>query len=152
MTQFIKKNFIRREYTEYDRNDGKYGTFVARFKYLAGKHRTHFINFLVENFTQEEYFGLMDLGFAPQCILEMKGYVSLVHELHNQPKRCWEKYDEAQLEKIRTILPDFQNGAFLPEQEGRIWVNSSKHLYTSMTPEQAEEDAKRLAKRAALVA
>jgi len=149
---FIKKNFRRGQWTEYDRNDGKYGTFVARFKYLKGKHITHFINFLVNNFTQEEYFGLMELRFAPATILEMKGYIPLVYSLHNEPKRCWEKFSDADLVKIRTIIPEFQNGAFLPKQEGRKWISSSEHIYVSMTPVQEKQDEEYQAKRAALIA
>lgn len=49
------------------------GKFVARFKYGG---MVAFKKFLRENFTVEEYFGLLDSGLAPLKVLETKGYVS----------------------------------------------------------------------------
>ena len=50
--------------------------FVARFKYHAGG-KTHFKNFLIRNFTPEEYFSLREtFDMLPLKILETKGYVS----------------------------------------------------------------------------
>lgn len=54
-------------YLQYD------GKFVARFKYGG---MVAFKKFLRENFTVEEYFGLLDSGLAPLKVLETKGYVS----------------------------------------------------------------------------
>ena len=68
MTKFVNKNF------KYDGMYLKYdGKFVARFKYGG---MVAFKKFLRENFTVEEYFGLLDDGMAPLKILETKGYVS----------------------------------------------------------------------------
>lgn len=51
--------------------------FVARFK-NGGKPQ--FLNFLIKNFTVEEYFdlagGIENRGMAPLTILETKGYLS----------------------------------------------------------------------------
>lgn len=49
-------------------------TFVARFKYNGG-YKT-FMNFLIKNFTCEEYFGRLDAGESPLSVLESKGFVS----------------------------------------------------------------------------
>ena len=69
MTKFVHKNF------KYDGMYLKYdGKFVARFKYGWGY--VAFKKFLRENFTVEEYFGLLDDGMAPLKVLETKGYVS----------------------------------------------------------------------------
>jgi hypothetical protein len=68
MTKFVNKNF------KYDGMYLKYdGKFVARFKYGG---MVAFKKFLRENFTVEEYFGLLDSGMAPLKVLETKGYVS----------------------------------------------------------------------------
>ena len=68
MTKFVNKNF------KYDGMYLKYdGKFVARFKYGG---TVAFKKFLRDNFTVEEYFGLLDGGMAPLKILETKGYVS----------------------------------------------------------------------------
>ena len=48
--------------------------FVARFKYAPRPVGT-FINFLIKNFSMEEYFGRLDKGESPLPILESKGYV-----------------------------------------------------------------------------
>ena len=47
--------------------------FVARFK---NGGMVAFKKFLRENFTVEEYFGLLDDGMAPLEVLETKGYVN----------------------------------------------------------------------------
>lgn len=58
---------------EYDGMYLKYnGKFVSRFKY-GGK--TDFVNFLVKNFTVDEYFTKL-VGRTPMEVLESKGYVS----------------------------------------------------------------------------
>lgn len=68
MTKFVNKNF------KYDGMYLKYdGKFVARFKYGG---MVAFKKFLRDNFTVEEYFGLLDTGMAPLKVLETKGYVS----------------------------------------------------------------------------
>lgn len=68
MTKFVNKNF------KYDGMYLKYdGKFVARFKYGG---MVAFKKFLRENFTVEEYFGLLDTGLPPLKVLETKGYVS----------------------------------------------------------------------------
>ena len=68
MTKFVNKNF------KYDGMYLKYdGKFVARFKYGG---MVAFKKFLRDNFTVEEYFGLLDTGLPPLKVLETKGYVS----------------------------------------------------------------------------
>ena len=68
MTKFVNKNF------KYDGMYLKYdGKFVARFKYGG---MVAFKKFLRDNFTVEEYFGLLEDGMAPLKVLETKGYVS----------------------------------------------------------------------------
>ena len=68
MTKFVNKNF------DYDGMYLKYdGKFVARFKYGG---MVAFKKFLRDNFTVEEYFGLLESGMAPLKVLETKGYVS----------------------------------------------------------------------------
>ena len=68
MTKFVNKNFnYDGMYLKYD------GKFVARFKYGG---MVAFKKFLRDNFTVEEYFGLLDGGMAPLKVLETKGYVS----------------------------------------------------------------------------
>lgn len=55
-----------------------YGTdrkFVARFKYRGGD-RVAFTNFLIKNFTVEEYFTQYEETHSPLKVLEAKGYVS----------------------------------------------------------------------------
>lgn len=47
-------------------------SFVARFKHGG---MNEFRNFLVKNFTCEEYFKLSNAGMSPLAILETKGYV-----------------------------------------------------------------------------
>jgi hypothetical protein len=47
---------------------------VARFKYARGS-RTTFVNFLIKNFTVEEYFARMNAGEAPLTIAESKGFM-----------------------------------------------------------------------------
>lgn len=57
--------------------------FVARFKHVPS-NRPKFVSFLIKNFTVEEYFSLLETPspecfgncYAPQEILEMKGYVA----------------------------------------------------------------------------
>lgn len=51
-------------------------SFVARFKYgKAATTAKHFVKFLINNFTVEEYFGRLDAGETPMRILESKGYL-----------------------------------------------------------------------------
>jgi predicted PP-loop superfamily ATPase len=49
--------------------------FVARFKY-SSRDLSGFKSFLKKNFTVEEYFNLIQEGYAPVTILESKGYIS----------------------------------------------------------------------------
>ena len=68
MTKFVNKNFnYDGMYLKYD------GKFVARFKYGG---MVAFKKFLRDNFTVEEYFGLLESGMAPLKVLETKGYVN----------------------------------------------------------------------------
>lgn len=48
---------------------------VARFKYGAKTSRTPFVNFLIKNFTVEEYFARVSAGESPLKIAESKGFV-----------------------------------------------------------------------------
>lgn len=71
-TKFNKANFTTGEYLMYG---GVCGMFIARFKYNR-KIRTSFINFLVKNFTVEEYKAEYEKGNAPLEILRSKGYMT----------------------------------------------------------------------------
>lgn len=71
-TKFNKANFTTGEYLMYG---GVCGAFIARFKYNR-KIRTSFINFLVKNFTVEEYQSELAKGLAPLEILRAKGYMT----------------------------------------------------------------------------
>lgn len=52
------------------------GKFVARFKYANKKKSAkHFRDFMVANFTPEEYFTIAQKN-APLTVLQTKGYVS----------------------------------------------------------------------------
>lgn len=74
MTAFQKDNFYGYgEYIDYNVSETK-SRFVARFKYKKSS-KTSFINFLIKNFSVEEYFGRMDAGEAPLTILQSKGYL-----------------------------------------------------------------------------
>lgn len=47
---------------------------IARFKY-ARSSRTSFVNFLIKNFTVEEYFARVAAGDTPLKIAESKGFI-----------------------------------------------------------------------------
>ena len=67
---FIKEEFSRssdREWLSYN------GKFVARFRY--NKKSADFVKFLINNFTQEEYFGRLANKEAPLEVLMSKGFV-----------------------------------------------------------------------------
>ena len=71
---FIKENFsYSGGYLTY--NDGADRHFIARFKYVPKSSATKFMNFLIKNFTQEEYLERAS-SEAPLTILESKGYCS----------------------------------------------------------------------------
>ena len=71
---FIKENFsYSGGYLTYD--DGVDRHFIARFKYVPKSSATKFMNFLIKNFTCEEYLERADKE-APLKILESKGYCS----------------------------------------------------------------------------
>lgn len=70
-TKFDKSLFDGTEYVVY----GQDRKFVARFKYNK-RERTAFVNFLVKNFTVQEYFTRLESGEAPLRIIESKGYLS----------------------------------------------------------------------------
>ena len=72
MTSFVKSQFYGSEYVDY--NIGETSKFVTRFKY-ARSSKASFINFLIKNFTVEEYFGRMAAGEQPLSILMSKGYL-----------------------------------------------------------------------------
>lgn len=68
MANFDKSKFTAGESAFYE------GKFVARFK---RGNRASFINFLVKNFTVEEYFEMYDVqNIPPLKILETKGYLN----------------------------------------------------------------------------
>jgi len=74
MTKFVNKNFnYNGEYLFYRVPGEELKRFVARFK-RGGM--VSFKKFLRDNFTVEEYFGLLDSGMAPLRALETKGYIS----------------------------------------------------------------------------
>jgi hypothetical protein len=71
MTKFNKDDF------NYHGGFLTYGTehkFVARFKYNK-RDRVGFVNFLVKNFSVEEYFTALEVNHAPSQVLRTKGYV-----------------------------------------------------------------------------
>ena len=71
---FIKENFSSSGgYLTYD--DGVDRHFIARFKYVPKSSATKFMNFLIKNFTCEEYLERANQE-APLTILESKGYCS----------------------------------------------------------------------------
>jgi len=71
---FIKENFsYSGGFLTYD--DGVDRHFIARFKYVPKSSATKFMNFLIKNFTCEEYLERADQE-APLTILESKGYCS----------------------------------------------------------------------------
>lgn len=74
MTMFIKENFYPTgEYVNYRHNGNM--KFVARFKH-AKASKSSFINFLIKNFTVEEYFNRLEgEREAPLSILQSKGYL-----------------------------------------------------------------------------
>lgn len=68
MTAFVYSKFEGSEYVTYD------GAFVARFK-RGKKFSASFIEFLIDNFTVEEYFARLTAGEAPLTILRSAGYI-----------------------------------------------------------------------------
>jgi hypothetical protein len=77
-TSFNKESFRwDGEYLNYVTNAKKntWGEFVARFKYNR-RDKDSFVNFLVRNFTVEEYFAELAKGISPLPILESKGYLT----------------------------------------------------------------------------
>lgn len=75
MTKFIKKNFDKSGQWLYYKVDGQQ-VFVARLR--NRKQFTPFINFLIDNFTVEEYFTLKRTGLAPLEVVKTKGYESVL--------------------------------------------------------------------------
>jgi len=97
MTQFVKENFIKSgDYLMYagpfegqktyrealgpdreihpTRENMPMEAFIARFKYQRGGMAS-FQNFLIKNFTVEEYISRQEAGEAPMQIAESKGYL-----------------------------------------------------------------------------
>ena len=71
MTKFSKENLTNSSgYVTY----GEDCKFVARFKH-ARDGAGSFIDFLIKNFTVEEYFSHLDAGKSPFIIVEAKGYL-----------------------------------------------------------------------------
>lgn len=68
MTAFVASKFEGSEYVTYE------GKFVARFK-RGKKFSASFIEFLIDNFTVEEYFARLTAGEAPLTILQSAGYI-----------------------------------------------------------------------------
>ena len=74
MTRFDNKRFYYNgEMLFYHVPGEELKRFVARFK---NGGMVAFKKFLRDNFTVEEYFGLLDSGMAPLRALETKGYIS----------------------------------------------------------------------------
>lgn len=75
---FKKENFnYDGMYLMYNLKPGQhYGNneFVARFKYQ--KYAGAFKNFLIKNFTTDEYFSRYNAGESPLDILESKGFIT----------------------------------------------------------------------------
>tara|TARA_R100000664_G_scaffold20327_2_gene29524 strand:+ start:158 stop:430 length:273 start_codon:yes stop_codon:yes gene_type:complete len=83
MTQSTTPTYFQKEQFSWDGMYLHYGEnrdFIARFKYGRKPYKT-WINFLVKNFTVEEYLGLiknhhMMNGLTPLAALESKGFKS----------------------------------------------------------------------------
>ena len=72
---FKKENFnYFGGYLTYNLEDGERDKFVARFKYV--KYQGAFKNFLIKNFTTDEYFTRYENGEGPLTILESKGFMT----------------------------------------------------------------------------
>ena len=117
---FIKENFsYSGGYLTYD--DGVDRHFIARFKYVPKSSATKFMNFLIKNFTCEEYLERADKE-APLKILESKGYCSP---------------EMAKLAKRWGYAPTLENAhKALIEQTSRDLVQMGEK---PITPKQAEE-------------
>ena len=117
---FIKENFsYSGGYLTYD--DGVDRHFIARFKYVPKSSATKFMNFLIKNFTCEEYLERADKE-APLEILESKGYCSP---------------EMARLAKRWGYAPTLENAhKALIEQTSRDLVQMGEK---PITPKQAEE-------------
>ena len=117
---FIKENFsYSGGYLTYD--DGVDRHFIARFKYVPKSSATKFMNFLIKNFTCEEYLERADEE-APLKILESKGYCSP---------------EMARLAKRWGYAPTLENAhKALIEQTSRDLVQMGEK---PITPKQAEE-------------
>ena len=117
---FIKENFsYSGGYLTYD--DGVDRHFIARFKYVPKSSATKFMNFLIKNFTCEEYLERADQE-APLTILESKGYCSP---------------EMARLAKRWGYAPTLENAhKALIEQTSRDLVQMGEK---PITPKQAEE-------------
>ena len=117
---FIKENFsYSGGYLTYD--DGVDRHFIARFKYVPKSSATKFMNFLIKNYTCEEYLERADKE-APLKILESKGYCSP---------------EMARLAKRWGYAPTLENAhKALIEQTSRDLVQMGEK---PITPKQAEE-------------
>ena len=117
---FIKENFsYSGGYLTYD--DGVDRHFIARFKYVPKSSATKFMNFLIKNFTCEEYLERANKQ-APLTILESKGYCSP---------------EMARLAKRWGYAPTLENAhKALVEQTNRALVEMGEK---PITPAQAEE-------------
>ena len=117
---FIKENFsYSGGYLTYD--DGVDRHFIARFKYVPKSSATKFMNFLIKNFTCEEYLERANKE-APLKILESKGYCSP---------------EMARLAKRWGYAPTLENAhKALIEQTSRDLVQMGEK---PITPKQAEE-------------
>jgi hypothetical protein len=69
MTKFTKANL---HFDGLQLTFGESQFFVARFKNGGSKA---FVDFLIKNFTVEEYFASRHIGMAPLEILQSKGYI-----------------------------------------------------------------------------
>tara|TARA_B100000212_G_scaffold323850_1_gene284248 strand:+ start:1264 stop:1602 length:339 start_codon:yes stop_codon:yes gene_type:complete len=76
MTKFTKENLIKNsEYVMYVTPENPRGRIVARFKRSKGAMGT-FMTHLRRYWSPEDYFSLLDDGYAPLEIVEMTGYIS----------------------------------------------------------------------------
>lgn len=95
MTAFQKDRFnYYGMWVHYITEDGE-RKFVARFKYRPVEKRM--INFIIKNFTVEEYFGLLEAGEPPLRIVESKGYLCNVTRKvlrQNGFPLTWEGYEQ----------------------------------------------------------
>ena len=106
-------------------NDGDERHFIARFKYVPKSSAMKFMNFLIKNFSKEEYLERVKQE-APLKILESKGYCS------PELARLAIKYGyPATLEGAYQAILDYTNRDLVRMGQKPITPEESKELLKS---------------------